>query len=72
MGIRLRSSIPAAAIAVFLTYASPAQTRAPDEVAFRALYQELVAINERIRVRSLMDGRRFLYEIVKLYADAAE
>jgi acetylornithine deacetylase/succinyl-diaminopimelate desuccinylase-like protein len=28
-------------------------------------------LNERIRVRSLMDGRRFLYEIVKLYADGA-
>ncbi len=28
-------------------------------------------LNERIRVKSLMDGRRFLYEIVKLYADAA-
>jgi acetylornithine deacetylase/succinyl-diaminopimelate desuccinylase-like protein len=28
-------------------------------------------LNERIRVKSLMDGRRFLYEIVKLYADGA-
>jgi acetylornithine deacetylase/succinyl-diaminopimelate desuccinylase-like protein len=26
-------------------------------------------LNERIRVSSLMDGRRFLYEVVKLYAD---
>lgn len=26
-------------------------------------------LNERIRVKSLMDGRRFLYEIVKRYAD---
>ena len=26
-------------------------------------------LNERIRVKSLMDGRRFLYEIVKIYAD---
>ena len=26
-------------------------------------------LNERIRVVSLMNGRRFLYEIVKLYAD---
>jgi len=26
-------------------------------------------LNERIRVRSLLDGRRFLYEIVKIYAD---
>lgn len=26
-------------------------------------------LNERIRVKSLMNGRRFLYEIVKLYAD---
>jgi acetylornithine deacetylase/succinyl-diaminopimelate desuccinylase-like protein len=25
-------------------------------------------LNERIRVKSLMDGRRFLYEVVKLYA----
>lgn len=25
-------------------------------------------LNERIRVKSLMDGRRFLYEIVKIYA----
>lgn len=25
-------------------------------------------LNERIRVRSLLDGRRFLYEVVKLYA----
>jgi acetylornithine deacetylase/succinyl-diaminopimelate desuccinylase-like protein len=26
-------------------------------------------LNERIRVKSLLDGRRFLYEVVKLYAD---
>ena len=26
-------------------------------------------LNERIRVMSLMNGRRFLYEIVKIYAD---
>jgi len=26
-------------------------------------------LNERIRVKSLMDGRRFLYEVVKLYAN---
>jgi acetylornithine deacetylase/succinyl-diaminopimelate desuccinylase-like protein len=25
-------------------------------------------LNERIRVSSLLDGRRFLYEVVKLYA----
>jgi acetylornithine deacetylase/succinyl-diaminopimelate desuccinylase-like protein len=25
-------------------------------------------LNERIRVESLLDGRRFLYEVVKLYA----
>jgi acetylornithine deacetylase/succinyl-diaminopimelate desuccinylase-like protein len=29
-------------------------------------------LDERIRVKSLMDGRRFLYEVVKLYANAAE
>jgi acetylornithine deacetylase/succinyl-diaminopimelate desuccinylase-like protein len=29
-------------------------------------------LNERIRVKSLMDGRRFLYEIVKIYADQTE
>ena len=29
-------------------------------------------LNERIRVSSLMDGRRFLYEVVKLYADARD
>jgi len=27
-------------------------------------------LNEHIRVKSLMNGRRFLYEVVKLYADA--
>ncbi len=27
-------------------------------------------LDERIRVRSLLDGRRFLYEVVKRYADA--
>jgi acetylornithine deacetylase/succinyl-diaminopimelate desuccinylase-like protein len=27
-------------------------------------------LNERMRVKSLMDGRRFLYEVVKLYGDA--
>jgi acetylornithine deacetylase/succinyl-diaminopimelate desuccinylase-like protein len=27
-------------------------------------------LNERIRVKSLMNGRRFLYEVVKRYADA--
>ncbi len=27
-------------------------------------------LNERMSVKSLMDGRRFLYEVVKLYADA--
>jgi len=29
-------------------------------------------LNERIRVKSLMDGRRFLYEIVKIYANQAD
>jgi len=29
-------------------------------------------LNERIRVRSLLDGRRFLYEVVRSYADAAD
>ncbi len=29
-------------------------------------------LNERIRVSSLMDGRRFLYEVVKLYANAPD
>jgi len=28
-------------------------------------------LNERIRVKSLLDGRRFLYEIVKIYANQA-
>jgi uncharacterized protein (DUF885 family)/acetylornithine deacetylase/succinyl-diaminopimelate desuccinylase-like protein len=28
-------------------------------------------LNERIRVKSLLDGRRFLYEVVKLYANQA-
>ncbi|HET9474466.1 MAG TPA: M20/M25/M40 family metallo-hydrolase [Steroidobacteraceae bacterium] len=27
-------------------------------------------LNERMRVKSLMEGRRFLYEVVKLYADS--
>jgi acetylornithine deacetylase/succinyl-diaminopimelate desuccinylase-like protein len=29
-------------------------------------------LDERIRVKSLLDGRRFLYEVVKLYANAAD
>lgn len=29
-------------------------------------------LNERIRVKSLMDGRRFLYEVVKLYASSPD
>jgi acetylornithine deacetylase/succinyl-diaminopimelate desuccinylase-like protein len=29
-------------------------------------------LNERIRVKSLMEGRRFLYEVVKLYANQAD
>jgi acetylornithine deacetylase/succinyl-diaminopimelate desuccinylase-like protein len=29
-------------------------------------------LDERIRVKSLMDGRRFLYEVVKLYANGAD
>lgn len=29
-------------------------------------------LNERIRVKSLLDGRRFLYEVVKLYANHAD
>jgi acetylornithine deacetylase/succinyl-diaminopimelate desuccinylase-like protein len=29
-------------------------------------------LNERMRVQSLMDGRRFLYEVVKLYADGQD
>jgi acetylornithine deacetylase/succinyl-diaminopimelate desuccinylase-like protein len=29
-------------------------------------------LNERMRVRSLMEGRQFLYEVVKLYADAKD
>ena len=26
-------------------------------------------LNERVRVQSLLEGRRFRYEVVKLYAD---
>jgi len=29
-------------------------------------------LNERIRVKSLMNGRRFLYEVVKLHANGGE
>jgi acetylornithine deacetylase/succinyl-diaminopimelate desuccinylase-like protein len=29
-------------------------------------------LNERIRVKSLMNGRRFLYEVVKLYANGSD
>ncbi len=29
-------------------------------------------LNERMRVQSLMEGRRFLYEVVKLYADGRD
>jgi acetylornithine deacetylase/succinyl-diaminopimelate desuccinylase-like protein len=29
-------------------------------------------LNERMRVKSLMEGRRFLYEVVKLYADGKD
>jgi acetylornithine deacetylase/succinyl-diaminopimelate desuccinylase-like protein len=29
-------------------------------------------LNEHVRVKSLMDGRRFLYEVVKLYANQAD
>lgn len=29
-------------------------------------------LNERIRVKSLMDGRRFLYEVVKLYSNGKD
>jgi acetylornithine deacetylase/succinyl-diaminopimelate desuccinylase-like protein len=29
-------------------------------------------LNERIRVKSLMDGRQFLYEIVKIYANQSD
>jgi acetylornithine deacetylase/succinyl-diaminopimelate desuccinylase-like protein len=29
-------------------------------------------LDERIRVKSLMDGRRFLYGVVKLYASDAD
>jgi acetylornithine deacetylase/succinyl-diaminopimelate desuccinylase-like protein len=29
-------------------------------------------LNERIRVKSLIDGRRFLYEVVRLYANSAD
>ncbi len=45
MGIRTPGGILAAAIAAFLTGASAAQSPPPDEVAFRALYKELVEIN---------------------------
>lgn len=29
-------------------------------------------LNERIRVKSLLDGRRFLHEVVRIYADAPD
>ena len=29
-------------------------------------------LNERIRVKSLMNGRRFLYEVIKLYASSED
>lgn len=45
MGIRARSSILATAIAGIFSAAGLAQTPAPDEAAFRALYQQLVETN---------------------------
>ena len=29
-------------------------------------------LNERIRVKSLLDGRRFLYEVVRRYGELAD
>ena len=45
MGIRLPSSILAAAAAGIFTAPCPAQNAAPDVAAFRALYKQLVEIN---------------------------
>jgi acetylornithine deacetylase/succinyl-diaminopimelate desuccinylase-like protein len=45
MGIRARSAILSPVFAVLFATASPAQTVAPDEAAFRALYRQLIEIN---------------------------
>jgi acetylornithine deacetylase/succinyl-diaminopimelate desuccinylase-like protein len=45
MGIRATSSILFSVFAVLFATASPAQTEAPDEAAFRALYRQLIEIN---------------------------
>jgi hypothetical protein len=45
MGIRARSILLATAGAGIFTTASLAQTPAPDEAAFRALYKQLVEVN---------------------------
>src|SRR6202790_5466457 len=67
MGIRIRSTTLAASAGI-VAAASLAQTPAPDEVAFRALYKELVEINttrsvgsctraaEAIRARLIVGG----------------
>jgi acetylornithine deacetylase/succinyl-diaminopimelate desuccinylase-like protein len=45
MGIRARSTILFSVLAGSFAGASPAQTVAPDEVGFRALYRQLIEIN---------------------------
>ncbi len=61
MGVRA-SMLIAAAIGS-LGMAARAQMPASGEGAFRDLYKEL------IEMISLMNGRHFLYEIVKLYSN---
>ena len=39
---------------------------------FRTRKDHIHGLNERIRVKSLMDGRRFLYEVVKIYANSKD
>jgi len=43
-------------------------TRAAQAMRAHAEGSRAHGLNERIRVRSLLEGRRFLYEVVKLYA----
>jgi acetylornithine deacetylase/succinyl-diaminopimelate desuccinylase-like protein len=45
MGIRARSTILSSVFAGLFATASPGQTVAPDEAAFRALYRQLIEIN---------------------------
>lgn len=70
--IRIQSAGAFAGLCLMVGAAVGVPTYGPSGMFHDAEGSHAHGLNERIRVSSLMDGRRFLYEVVRLYADAPD